>query len=285
MNSIPLHQLDKSNTAGLQMRRFAYGQSDDQPSKSYSETHRDSHYMFFVMMAGQSTAMIDFEEVTFNSPSICYILPAQVHRRLNYLSADYWAIAIDTALVPPECRDVFERQQVHQASLICPDTEHSRFIEISRMLYEACMGDEASPFYFPVVNGLLVSFLAMAAKCFDDMAVHYTKQPRLAALNGQFKQLLAAEVRAVKSASAYAAKLNVSETYLNEAIRKTTGYPVSYWIRQEVMMEAKRLLFHTEMNVKEIAHTLGYDDHSYFSRIFRKTVGMPAQLFRQQYRK
>jgi len=79
--------------------------------------------------------------------------------------------------------------------------------------------------------------------------------------------------------------LNVSETYLNEALKKVTGLSVSYWIQQEVLLEAKRLLYYSEMNVKEIAHTLGYTDHTYFSRLFKKTEGTTPLLFRTHYRK
>jgi AraC-like DNA-binding protein len=50
-------------------------------------------------------------------------------------------------------------------------------------------------------------------------------------------------------------------------------------------MEAKRLLYYSDMNVKQIAHTLGYDDHAYFSRQFRKVTGITPLGFRVQYRK
>lgn len=79
--------------------------------------------------------------------------------------------------------------------------------------------------------------------------------------------------------------LNVSESYLNEALKKTTGFPVSYWILHEVMLEARRMLYYTELNVKQIARGLGYPDPAYFSRLFSKAAGLTPLAFRQQYRK
>jgi AraC-like DNA-binding protein len=108
---------------------------------------------------------------------------------------------------------------------------------------------------------------------------------RQAELTNRFKSLLAEEARTIKSPASYADRLNVSASYLNEVIKKKTGFPVSYWIQQEVILEAKRLLYYTQLNVKEIAHTLGYEDHSYFSRLFRKTTGNSAIAFRDRYRK
>ena len=104
-------------------------------------------------------------------------------------------------------------------------------------------------------------------------------------LRSQFKNLLTNEIREVKSPEAYAAKLNISEAYLSETLKKTTGFPPSYWIQQEVVMEAKRLLYHSDLTVKEISHALGYTDHSYFSRLFTKITGISALTFRKQYRK
>ena len=88
----------------------------------------------------------------------------------------------------------------------------------------------------------------------------------------------------MKSPGAYAAALNISTSYLNEAVKDTTGLPVSYWIQQEVVIEAKRLLYYTDKTVKEIAYELGFDDHAYFSRLFVKAEGITALTFRKQYR-
>ena len=79
--------------------------------------------------------------------------------------------------------------------------------------------------------------------------------------------------------------LNISTGYLNEAIKGVTGSTVSYWIRQEVFTEAKRLLYHSDAAVKEIAYELGFSDHSYFIRSFRRAYGLTPLKFRSLNRK
>jgi AraC family transcriptional activator of pobA len=96
---------------------------------------------------------------------------------------------------------------------------------------------------------------------------------------------MAENIRTIKSPSGYASRLNVSQSYLNESVKRITGFPVTYWIQQEVLLEAKRLLYHSELNVKQIAYELGYEDPSYFSRFFGRAAGMPALAFRALYRK
>ena len=87
----------------------------------------------------------------------------------------------------------------------------------------------------------------------------------------------------MKSPCQYADKLNYSLSYLNESVKSVTGFPISYWIHQQIILEAKRLLYYTDMSVREIAFFLGYEDHTYFSRLFSKVAGMSPGAFRQKF--
>lgn len=57
---------------------------------------------------------------------------------------------------------------------------------------------------------------------------------------------------------------------------------VSRYIRSETVLQAKRMLIHTDLTVKEIANGLGCDDAAYFSRLFTPTVGVSPSMFRQR---
>jgi len=54
-------------------------------------------------------------------------------------------------------------------------------------------------------------------------------------------------------------------------------------IKNRIILEAKRLLVHTSMTAKEIAHELGYDDPAYFSRQFLIKTGDSPSGFRSKY--
>ena len=54
-------------------------------------------------------------------------------------------------------------------------------------------------------------------------------------------------------------------------------------IKSRIILEAKRLLVHTSMTAKEIAHELGYDDPAYFSRQFLVKTGESPSSFRTKY--
>jgi AraC family transcriptional activator of pobA len=284
MKKIPLHQILSGFTIGLRMAHFQTGIAQDDDVAALG-AHRDDNYIFFVLETGSALIMVDFHEIEIQAPALYYVLPTQVHNRMRNELANGWFIAVDTSLISRECRNVFEGKLLLQSPFLCKDVQLRQFRDLLCLLQEKLEEETEKPFYVPVVNGLLQSFIGMFTGCYSDFRVGDVKRSGLATLASEFKNLLVGHLRTIKSPSAYAAKLNVSESYLNEALKKTTGFPVSYWIQQELMMEAKRLLYYSQLNVKEIAHNLGYEDHSYFSRFFRKVVGMPAVAFREQYRK
>ncbi|RZM17643.1 MAG: helix-turn-helix domain-containing protein, partial [Pedobacter sp.] len=99
-----------------------------------------------------------------------------------------------------------------------------------------------------------------------------------------FRKLLEKNYVDLKRPNQYATLLHISTSYLNDCIKGSTGYSASYLIQERIILEAKRLLYHTDKSVKEIASELGYDDYPYFSRLFTKVTGVSAIAFRRKNR-
>lgn len=95
-----------------------------------------------------------------------------------------------------------------------------------------------------------------------------------ARLYHRFRASLEAAFRNEKSPAAYAAQLGVHPNHFATAVRAASGLPPGEWIRARVILEAQCLLANTARAVKEIAAELGYDDEAYFSRLFKKSVGV-----------
>ncbi|CCY65921.1 uncharacterized protein BN467_00396 [Prevotella sp. CAG:1124] len=95
-----------------------------------------------------------------------------------------------------------------------------------------------------------------------------------------FLHLLAEHITINRSPSYYASLLNISPGYLNEIVKEVTGMSVTLYIRNELILQAKRLLVHTGLSIKEISNMLGIDDYAYFSRIFMQTTGISPSAFR-----
>ena len=284
MKDIPVHRLQDRGSSGLEIKHFLAGETSYKSVETLG-AHRDDHYLFFVLEDGHASLMIDFHEVPISKSNLYYILPGQVHHRIKNEVAQGWFLAIDTILVPKEYRDVFEDRLLLQQPYILNPVQLQQCQVLLQLIEEKRYENQEAAFYFPVLHSLLQTFVGVAAGCYSECGNANFNLSRPAQLAREFKNLLPVNILTMKSPSAYAEMLNVSESYLNEALKKVTGFSVSYWILQEVMLEAKRLLYYSDLTVKEIAHRLGYEDNTYFSRIFKKALDVTPLEFREHYRK
>ena len=84
-----------------------------------------------------------------------------------------------------------------------------------------------------------------------------------------------------RTVRSYAVKMGVSTGHLSNTIKSMTGLPPKKMIKQQIVMEAKRLLAHTNLSVSEIIQHLNMEDLSYFSRMFKHATGLSPSAFRE----
>lgn len=98
----------------------------------------------------------------------------------------------------------------------------------------------------------------------------------------QFMDLLEKNYKSQKMVSDYAAMLSVTPNYLNEIIKKITGFSAGHHIRQRIVLEAKRQATYSGQCMKEIAYFLGFYDMAHFSKLFKNTTGMNFSDFKKE---
>ncbi len=67
---------------------------------------------------------------------------------------------------------------------------------------------------------------------------------------------------------------NMSKYYFIKVFKETVGVTPQKYHTSLIISKSKQLLENTDYNVNEIAQLLGFDDAMYFSRLFKKSVGM-----------
>jgi AraC family transcriptional activator of pobA len=80
--------------------------------------------------------------------------------------------------------------------------------------------------------------------------------------------------------ASYAHELCVTPNHLSERIRQETGRPASEHIRQRVMQEARHLLTAPDVQLKQVAYELGFEDTAHFGKLFKRCHGMSFSDFR-----
>jgi len=98
----------------------------------------------------------------------------------------------------------------------------------------------------------------------------------------RFVQLVDEHFKAHKKVSEFAEIMCVTPSYLNETIKKATGYTAGHHIRQRVILEAKRYAAYSDSSMKEVAWDLGFSDICYFSKLFKKETGYTFSEFKRR---
>lgn len=98
-----------------------------------------------------------------------------------------------------------------------------------------------------------------------------------------FKDFLETGFRNQKQVSSYSKQMLVTEKRLNQATSKILGKTPKEIIDDRVMLEAKRLLAHTNENVKEIGFELGFEEPTNFIKYFRKHSNITPIEFRESH--
>lgn len=75
---------------------------------------------------------------------------------------------------------------------------------------------------------------------------------------------------------------NISISNLSKCFKRDMGFSLKKYIDMKLIEKSKELLLFSDMNVKEIAHYLKFNDEFYFSRFFKKHVGIPPSEYKKQ---
>lgn len=91
-----------------------------------------------------------------------------------------------------------------------------------------------------------------------------------------------AEESGLPSVNFMASELHLSPKYLSDLLKQETGKTALELIHLHVISEAKNMLVAGDRSVSEIAYQLGFENPPYFSRLFKKEVGMSPKEYKNQ---
>lgn len=250
--------------------------------------HRHNFYEVLYVTEGGGTHYIDFNAYPIKPYTFYFISPGQVH---------YWNTAAPLEgnilvfmddfllLAPADYMVLHELSFFHtiegSPTLQLDEREHSQVASMFSAIEE-----EFKTYDFrsaSVLRAHLHILLVYIQRiCANQEAQAGNPQDKVAQkLTRQFKKLITDQIITGHSLQDYAGQLGVSVNHLSKTVKTTTGRTPGQLIRQEIVLEAKRLFQHTELTATEIGYRLGFDDPSYFGRFFKREVGISPGRFRQ----
>jgi AraC family transcriptional regulator, transcriptional activator of pobA len=84
------------------------------------------------------------------------------------------------------------------------------------------------------------------------------------------------------SVSYLADKLHISSRYLTDLLKVETGKTTQELIHITLINDAKNRLRSGDTSVSEVAYALGFENMSYFSRLFKKETGVLPSSYKNQ---
>lgn len=278
VKSIPVAALTEVFEAGFLIGKMSSDNLQTMEEAYYS--HRHDCHVFLLAKNGIPVFEIDFEEHKIKTPAIIYMHPNQVCRVVKVKKTDFYTLGVTDENLNPEYLKLLEN--IVPAKPILLDKETFSIVDQVVSLCANMFQRKQEKLYTSLLKDCCNTLAGLIISQYMAQSDLAGKLSRFEQIAREFRILLERNFTSVKRPSDYAKALNISTPYLNECIRKATGYSVSYHIQERTVLEAKRLLFHSDKSVKEIANELGYEDYSYFSRLFSKTTGMTAMTFRSK---
>lgn len=246
------------------------------------EPHRHNSYVLVIFTKGSGTHDIDFDSFKIQPGSMFFLQPGQIH---NWVLSD----DIDGFVVfySQEMYNLYFRQKTIDAFPFYSSLGNS-----PEMFFEAKELKSIEPYFHNMLEeyqgnkvmkqdkimNLLDSIHIEIARKYNESHVLETHSYNVKIKD--FDALLEKYFWTEKTPSFYASQLHITLKHLNricnEILKKTT----TQVIIERVILEAKRMLMDKKRTVNEIATTLGFDDYSYFVRLFKKHTAMTPTAFR-----
>jgi len=101
-------------------------------------------------------------------------------------------------------------------------------------------------------------------------------------LDSHYRGLLNGTEEKIFRVQDYASAQNLHPNYLSNVVKSKTGKPISAWIADKTIEEAKSLLQNSPISIKEIAYQLGFSESTHFSNYFKKRTNFSPVSFRKQ---
>lgn len=272
----------KATALDFEFYRFEYFVTD---IDHLTRPHRHDHFALFFVTGGQGEHLIDFKSYELKARRVFLIAPGQVHAWQRFEGVTGFVLLFTKefftlTLQYKELRAYLFFNNIYRHAYL--DLEVAEEQHLERLLLDV-EREHLHPRSYSqhiirsYINIILFELSGVYEKAMPPAADNHVIDSRLREL----EVLVEKNFRRYHLVADYAALLHVTPNYLNAICKKHKGMPAGEFIRDRVMLEARRLLTHSDRTITQIAYDLGFEDNSYFGRFFRKYGGVTPATFRE----
>lgn len=247
--------------------------------------HRIDFHVVMLFHAGPVRHMVDFAEYEVAAGDILWIRPGQVHRFSNTDDYRGTVLTMQPGFLPRATVEATGLYRYDQPPLLRPDADRLAALEHSLAQLEREYVDTTTlplSLHTSVLRHSLTAFLLRLAHLAASSAEAAHEQTDTTFT--RFRDAVEKGFATNHSVSAYADALGYSRRTLVRAVRAATGETPKGFIDKRVILEAKRLLAHTDIPIGRIGVAVGFPDSANFSKFFSQHTDMSPAGFRAELR-
>lgn len=253
-------------------------------------THRYEFHTFVCVTRGQSNQMVDFKPISCEPGSLVFVRAGQVHNYGQGEDWDGWNILFRPEFVLPASMTAHDFKTVLDIErlpehLILNRQELGTITDLLQQIQEDAKIDGLQEDVNALLRHQLHTLLTRLRILQGAREAPHPQRLASTALQRfkRFQQLVEERFPQWHQVTAYADQLGHTERTLTRAVMASTGMTAKAFIAARIVLEAKRLLAHTDIAVMTIAEKLGFDETTNFCKFFKREAQCaPAEFRRRQ---
>ncbi|MEI5101007.1 AraC family transcriptional regulator [Streptomyces sp. PmtG] len=246
--------------------------------------HRIDFHVLLFFRGGPVRHMVDFTEYEAGPGDILWIRPGQVH---GFSPTDTYtgtALTMQPGFLPRATVEATGLYRYDRPPLLHPDEAQLAAVDASlTQLQREYLDTSTLPLSLHTsvlrhaLTALMLRVAHVSARAAEDEC-----RPQPDTTFTRFRTAVERGFTGNHSVSAYADELGYSRRTLVRAVRAATGQTPKGFIDRRVVLEAKRLLAHTDLPVGRIGAAVGFGDAANFSKFFQLHTGATPAAFRAE---
>lgn len=286
-DQLPIYSLHNFSSPERKSQQFQVEVFDAKRHFSVKYPHRHDFFEVLYLAKGSGNHVIDSNKYEIKPPCVFFMSPGQAHKLelsqdiegfIFIFTADFYLLnrSDQNSLIE---FPFFYTVQQDNPPLQLQNGKDVLFIE--RLFQQGLSEMNKDSYSIEMLRSILDLILTTCASRYktSDKSIGKGKGHILIK---RFYQL--AEENYLKNLplSHYATLLSVSPNHLTQTVKQFTGKTSIQVIKLKQILEIKRLLIHTDLNVSEIANLLNFEDQSYFSKFFKRETQLTPIQYRSQ---
>lgn len=243
-------------------------------------------YYFIILFDGTAAFTIDFTGYECKGKSLLFLSPYQLLSWQKSPNLEVTAIQFHGDFYCIE----YHKKEVACNGILFNNIYQQPFVCVSEEVYGEIQNiaskmqnliSSSHEYDISVLKSYLQLILALSSKEKQQNTNFNIQESRLEENALKFQALLEEHFRIARDVAFYASRLGVTVDTLSKRVKKQFGKTPSKLIQERIALESKKLLHLTYKSIKEIAAELNFRDEFYFSRYFKKEVGISPKNFRE----